>query len=185
MAHRSHGVVKTRQQNGRRKCGLGESRANLAKLSAHGNSFARSDSVSCSRGKPRFESPTVTAFDKHIPLRALLPFLSDFRTCHAAYALLNMDSLVVGTVPGEPEVNIDVDGLVDELSAARLEVDRFVSNHESGLSQREAAFRKKTETYEGMRVVLRVWGRLIHAHGACAGRAIRVEEGPVGGHGWP
>ena len=51
-------------------------------------------------------------------------------------------------MPGEPEVNIDVDGLVDELSAARLEVDRFVSNHESGLSQREAAFRKKTETYE-------------------------------------
>ena len=39
-----------------------------------------------------------------------------------------MDSLVVGTVPSEPEVNIDVDGLVDELSAARLEVDRFVSN---------------------------------------------------------
>jgi len=50
------------------------------------------------------------------------------------------------------DVNIDLEGLVDEMSAAKLEFDRFANSHEAALAAREAAFRDSVATFEGEHV---------------------------------
>lgn len=45
-------------------------------------------------------------------------------------------------------VNIDLDGLVDEMSAAKLEVDRFVARRKLASDERQGEFRASVASYE-------------------------------------
>ena len=53
--------------------------------------------------------------------------------------------------PAACDVTIDLDGLVDEMSAAKLEVDRYVKQQAALMAGAEEDFTRKSAQYEGKR----------------------------------